>query len=357
MKSAARITAACAILAAFAAGPTHAAPELVSPAVTSFGLPRALTGEDLDAIVQRHTTLAALAQQDTSALVAPGSFASSTALSGNLAIDTGYRVDLSSRLRNFNGAAAPLLQDGSSLLALANAGRYGGVTYVPRPDLQLRLGASAWNGRLDNVSFDPVGATGLPFAFDRGSVMSVVAGLSWSATEWASFGVNAISSVRRNAPLGYGAVAPLGQTANTNAVEITASLNLPDNWVTTTHFSQGFTQLNQRTGLENFDSQAYAITVAKYGVFGDDAVAFSLSRPAPGMIGSFSAFSAASDLPPMILPGSRAGERETNIQLDYVTSFMGGKLALQANAAYQMNLQGQSGVSAVSVLSSAKFKF
>ncbi|HJR56031.1 MAG TPA: hypothetical protein VJ798_05595 [Rhizomicrobium sp.] len=351
MKSAVRVTVACAILAAFAAGPSHAAPELVSSAVTSFGASRSLTGDDLATITERLSTL------ENSALVPPGSFASSTALSGNLALDTGYRLDLSSRLRSFNGGASPLLPDGSSFLALANAGRYGGVTYVPRPDLKFRLGASAWNGRLDNVSFDPVGATGLPVAFDRGSVTSVVAGLSWSASEWASLGVNAISSVRRNTPLGYSAVAPLGQTATTNAVEVTASLNLPDNWVTTTHFSQGFTQLNQRTGLENFDSQAYAITVAKHGVFGDDAVAFSLSRPAPGMIGSFSAFSSAGDLPPIMLPGSRTGERETKFQLGYVTSFMGGRLALQANAGYQMNLQGQSGVSAVSVLSSAKFKF
>jgi hypothetical protein len=352
MKSAARFTAACAILAAFAAGPTFAAvPELVSPAVTSFGAPRSLTGEELDTIVQR------LATHENSALGLPGNFAASTALSANLALDSAYGVDLSSRFRSFDNAASPLLPDGSSFLALANAGRYGGLTYVPRSDLQLRMGVSAWNGRLDKVSFDPVAATGLPFAFDRASVTSVVAGLSWSATEWASLGVNAISSVRRNTPLGYGAVAPLGQTARTNAVEVTASLNLPDNWVTTTHFSQGFTQLNQRPGLENFDGQAYAITVAKHGVFGDDAVAFSLSRPAPGMIGSFAALSAAGDLPPVMLPVSRAGERETNLQLGYVTSFMGGRLALQANAAYQMNLQGQSGVSAVSVLSSAKFKF
>ena len=348
MPIAARTLAACAILAVFAAGPSLAAPELVSPAVTSFGASRTLTDQDLAIIADRTAT------RDDS-LISPGSLAVSTALSSNLAVDAGYRLDLSSRFGNFNGAASPLLQDGSSFLALANAGRYGGLTYVPSPGLQFRLGASAWNGRLDNVSFDPVRATGLPFAFDRASVNSVVAGLSWNASEWASFGVDAISSFRRNTPLGYGPVAPLGQTASTNAVQLTASLNLGHNWVTTTHFSQGFTKLSQRSGLENFDAQAYAITVAKYGVFGDDAVAFSLSRPAPGMIGSFSSFSTAGDLPPVMLPSGR--ERETNIQVGYVTWILPGRLALQANAGYQMNVQGQSGVSAVSVLSSAKFKF
>jgi hypothetical protein len=344
-------TFVAAILAAFAAGPVHAAPELVSPAVTSFGATRLLSSQDLAALAPRPFT------QDASALVLPGSFAVSTALSSNFAIDAGYRLDLSSRFRNFNGAASPIRNDRTSFLALADAGRYGGVTYVPSRDLQLRLGVSTWNGRMDNAGVDAVAATGIPFAFDRGSVSSVVAGLSWNASDWASFGIDAISSTRRNTPLAYGPVAPLGQTASTNAVEITARFNLGDNWVTTTHFSQGFTQLNQRSGFENFDSQAYAITVAKHGVFGDDAVAFSLSRPAPGMIGSFSTFTTAGDLPPVMLAGGRAAARETDIQVGYVTWILPGRLALQANAAYQMNLQGQSGVSAVSVLSSAKFKF
>jgi hypothetical protein len=348
MTIAARIFAASAILAVFAAGPVHAAPELVSPSVTSFGVSRLPTSQT--ALAMRHAT------QDTSALVL-GGFASSTALSSNLALDAGYRLDLSSRFLDFGGAASPILPDRTSFLALADAGRYGGVTYVPSPGLQLRLGASAWNGRLDNVSFDPAKATGLPFAADRSSVSSVVAGLSWNAGEWATFGLDAISSLRRNTPLAYGPVSPLGQTASTNAVEVTARFNLGDNWVTTTHFSQGFTKLNQRSGFEDFDSQAYAITVAKHGVFGDDAVAFSLSRPAPGMIGSFAAFTTAGDLPPVMLPGAGNAARETDIQVGYVTSFFSGKLALQANAAYQMNIQGQSGASAVSVLSSAKFKF
>jgi hypothetical protein len=351
MPIAARTLAASAILAAFAAGPAIAAPELVSPAVTSFGASRLLTAQDYAAVAARYQT------EDRGALTLPGSTAASTALSANLALDSGYRLDLSSRFLNFNGVASPLLDDRTSFLALADAGRYGGLTYVPSPELKLRLGVSAWNGRLDNISADPRLATGLPFAFDRSSVTSIVAGLSWDASDWASFGIDAISSTRRNTPLTYGTVSPLGHTASTDAVEITARFNLPDNWVTTTHFSQGFTKLNQRSGLENLDSQAYAITVAKQGVFGDDAVAFSLSRPAPGMIGSFAAFSAAGDLPPIILPGSSSAAHETDIRVGYVTSFWGGKLALQANAGYQVNVQGQQGASAISVLSSAKFKF
>ena len=38
-------------------------------------------------------------------------------------------------------------------------------------------------------------------------------------------------------------------------------------------------------------------------------------------------------------------------------SFMDGALALQANASYQMNYQGQTGATSLSVLSRAKIKF
>jgi hypothetical protein len=188
-------------------------------------------------------------------------------------------------------------------------------------------------------------------------VTSVLAGVSWNATEWASFAVDSISAFQKNVPLAYGLAMPMGSSANTSAVEVSARFNLGNDWVTSTHFSQGFTQLNLRGGSDSFDSQAYAITVAKHGVFGDDAVAFSLSRPAPGMIGSFSAFSAAGELPPVVLPTAQTAARETDFQLDYVTSFLNGRLALQTNAGYQMNVQGQTGASAVSVLSRAKIKF
>ena len=49
--------------------------------------------------------------------------------------------------------------------------------------------------------------------------------------------------------------------------------------------------------------------------------------------------------------------RETDFQLGYVTNFLDGAVALQTNAAYQTNAQGQRGATAVSLLSRAKIKF
>ena len=53
----------------------------------------------------------------------------------------------------------------------------------------------------------------------------------------------------------------------------------------------------------------------------------------------------------------RAAAPETDFHLGYVTTFLDGALALQANAAYQTNYQGQTGVNSVSLLSRAKIKF
>ena len=48
---------------------------------------------------------------------------------------------------------------------------------------------------------------------------------------------------------------------------------------------------------------------------------------------------------------------ETDFELGYVTTFMNGALALQANAGYQTNVAGQSGLNGVTVLSRAKINF
>ena len=84
------------------------------------------------------------------------------------------------------------------------------------------------------------------------------------------------------------------------------------------------------------------------------------SAPTPGVLGNgFDDGAASGDLPPCSssATGCRNRRHETDLQLGYVTSFLDGPLALQANAAYQMNYQGQAGATSVSVLSRAKIKF
>ena len=350
MASGARVMAACAILAAFAAGPCWSAPlseTAHAAALGSFGT--ALSTDDLAALAVH-----APAAGQEAWLQAP-SFATSLPLTPSLALDTGYGIDIARRFVSYEQVRDPI-RDGGSFLALANGGRYAGLTAITRSGLGLRFGVSNWTGRFDDAGLDGA-AIGLPSIYDASHVNSVLAGVGWNFNDWVSVGFNAIASDRSGAPMGYTNLAALGQSASTRALQLSARFNLGNNWVTTAEFGEGVTQLRQHEGAAtSLDAQTFAITVAKRGVFGNDAVGFSLSRPAPGSIGGFgSLVRSTADLPPVMALAGRAPE--TDFQLGYVTSFFSGKLALQTNAGYQVNPLGQSGTSAVSVLSRAKIKF
>jgi hypothetical protein len=133
-------------------------------------------------------------------------------------------------------------------------------------------------------------------------------------------------------------------------------------WVTTASFSEGMTQLNPRGSFAGsggtLHEQSYSIAIAKHGVFGNDALGVAFSAPPPSMAGSFSSLTSAGDMPLVIAQGAPLSRvRETDFQLGYVTNFLDGAVALQTNAAYQTNAQGQRGATDVSVLSNVKFKF
>ena len=180
----ARITAACLILAAFAAGPSLAAP---SPALTSFGA-ATLSANDLAALAIH----APGAEQQ--ARLQSSSFAASQALTPSVAFDSGYRVDTAARFTSFDQLLSPL-RDTGSFLALADGGRYAGFTVAPGRDLGLRLGFSNWTGRLDDIAMDGA-AIGLPGVYDTAHVNSLLAGVSWNFKDWVGIGFNAISSFR-----------------------------------------------------------------------------------------------------------------------------------------------------------------
>jgi hypothetical protein len=104
--------------------------------------------------------------------------------------------------------------------------------------------------------------------------------------------------------------------------------------------------------------QSYSVAIAKRGVFGEDALGLSFSRPAPSMAASLSSLSASGDVPLTVAQGMPLGRaQETDIQVGYVTTFLDGAVALQTNAGYQTNAQGQPGATSVSLLSRAKIKF
>jgi hypothetical protein len=289
------------------------------------------------------------------------SFAASLALSSRFALDSGYNADIAQRFGNYDGIKSPLLDSGD-VLSLADGGTYVGATWMPAATLHVRAGASLRGDRLDHFSFG-VADGSLPLAHDASQSRSLLAGISWDVSDWASFGLNAIRNEQFGAPFGVNPLGNLTGTSRvgTDALSMAARVKLGDNWVTTASYSDGLSQLDQRAvPAPQHDTHSYFVAVAKHGLFGDDALGFSFSRPTPGVLDNgFDMVAASGDLPPMFVATGHFPDQapETDLQLGYVVSFQDGALALQTNAAYQMNYQGQSGATALSVLSRAKIKF
>jgi hypothetical protein len=361
-----------AVLAAgFAALFGAAAPLLAAdrtPSLQSFGASRAISAYELSAPALSggavQTTVAASLSGSTLSITAlPGSsLASSALLTSDLALDFGNGLDIASRFTNYGSAASPFLSAVTApYLSLANGGRYTGVTFVPADNLRLRLGAVINSERLDRFQFDASAPTGpLALTYDASQSKSLLGGLSFDVSSALGLDVTAIASERSGIPLGFTRDSAIASRSSTAALGVSAHMDFGQGWVTTASFSEGMTQFDPRGAFAGgaLHEQSFSVAIAKRGVFGDDALGLSFSRPAPSMAGSFSVLSASGDMPVTIaqgMPLNRA--QETDIQLGYVTNFLDGAVALQTNAAYQTNAQGQPGATSVSLLSRAKIKF
>jgi hypothetical protein len=210
----------------------------------------------------------------------------------------------------------------------------------------------------------PVPDTGLGFGEQQSG--SVLAGVGWKFAPWASFDVTGAHDTARAAFAGGEGGALSLAKASSDTVGASAKVALGKGWVTSFNYNEGVRQLDLKPGVnlapEAGRSRSYGVAVAKHGLFGDDSLGIAVSRPLnlePGGIGlgtapvdPFDGFISANTHP--ILGGQSS---ETDLQLGYVTTFLDGALALQANAGYQMNAQGQPGTNGVTVLSRAKINF
>lgn len=366
-----------AVLAAAVAVLSTAIPALssdLSPTLQSFATSQAISAYEVSA-----TGVAgfALEPQFRAALNSDGaavggdtpvtmnSFSSSVILAPHLALDSGAGLDVASRFTNYNSAAiTPFLTSVSApYLGLANGGRYSGMTYAPASNLRIRFGTAINSERLDHFSFDPLAPEGnLGLVYDASQTKSLLSGFSWDLSRAMGLDVTAISSQRNGVPLGFAGSANIAQKATTNAFGVAAHLDITPSWIMTTSFSQGMTQLDQRANLDgSLHEQTYSLAIAKQGLFGDDALGLSLSRPSPSLVASFSSLAGSGELPPLIItPQAQTTglhSPETDFQLGYITNFLNGAVALQTNAGYQLNYEGQSGATSLSLLSRAKIKF
>ena len=359
-----------AVFAAGFAAVLAAAPVLAAdraPSLESFGAARAISAYELSApslsggAVEPAVT-AALGSTLTLAAPSLESFASSAVLAPNLALDLGKNVDFAARFANYNGAASPFLSSITMpYLALANGGRYAGFTFAPSDNLRIRLGAALDDERLDRFHFDTAAPAGpLALTYDASRSNSLLGGLSFDVSHALGLDVTAIASQRSGLPLGFTRNDAIAPRASTAALGVSAHLDFGQGWVTTASFSEALTQLDPRANFTGgtLREQSYSVAIAKRGVFGDDALGLSFSRPAPSMAASLSSLSASGDVPLTVASRLPLGPaQETDIQVGYVTTFLDGAVALQTNAGYQTNAQGQPGATSVSLLSRAKIKF
>ncbi len=199
-----------------------------------------------------------------------------------------------------------------------------------------------------------------------GTAQSGFAALDWNAAPWASLGLVARQGSAQ-APVVSAGLSPA--KLSTQTLGATGKVAFGNGWVTRFSYNQGITQLDLRPGgnllpAENAQqSRSYGVAIAKHGLFGDDAMGLEVSRESPSLLGGvdlgdsaavdpFDGFISSATRP--IMSGSTP---ETDVQLGYVTTFLDGALALQANAGYQMNSSGQPGNNGVAVLSRAKINF
>jgi hypothetical protein len=186
------------------------------------------------------------------------------------------------------------------------------------------------------------------------SAGTTAAFLNWNITDWSQFGITASHSTGNPSLIGNFSI-PLatGSSPESSALGISARVGFAEGWVTTLAYSEGVSQLDlsQMAAANAVRSDAYGIGLARTGLFGNDALGIAVSRP----LQIYSANSAGIIANNFALTTSQA--RESDVELGYVTSFLDGTLALQANAAYQVNAAGARGQNGLAAVARAKLSF
>jgi hypothetical protein len=330
--------------------------------------PRLLSGQLLDTDQHRYD----VRDLEVAAAIAPG-----------VALNAGYNLDLAGRFNGYDLQASSaydgLFLSGSALnspyTSFTSGGSFIGTTVALAPDLHFQAGGSMlspYRGEFQVPVFSYLAQIeGPQLQFDQRTAQSAMAGVDWDFASWGGLGVTASNTTEQHGVLGgvtSGALA-MADSANTSALGASARVGFGDGWVTTVSYSQGVTQLDLKsnsllTDADLLHSRAYGVAVAKHGLFADDdSLGLAVSRPIEVFAGHLGITAATGiDANGNLITSSAnsslvSGTPETDLELGYVTSFFDGALALQANAAWQMNVAGQGGTDSLAVLSRAKINF
>jgi len=354
---------------ALAGGVSFAAPSVLPFEPLATTLPAPLTADPAlpDLSVGAPAPVAQPAPSDLTA-------SSATQIAG-LDLEAGYHVDLSGRVALVDGGARAfdglfLSQSSAAMpyVSLASGGTFAAASAPITDHVRFNAGLeSLAAGTL--APTDVAGAfarlTGDPQPYQPRSAAAMVASLSWDASKWASFGLLAAQSSEQNGVLGLAAP---GTNTNTTALGVSARVRFGGGWAATATYSEGVSQLDLKPGFapslstDSLHTRSYGIAIAKNGLFGNDTLGIAFSQPALGADdGGFNIVPGATDSSAFFarnhLLQQTGAAQETDVEVGYITTFLDGSLALQTNAAFQMNYAGQNGQNAVSLLSRARIKF
>ena len=299
-------------------------------------------------------------------------------------LNIGYNLDLSGHFSEYdsrssmayNGLFLSAAAVNSPYASLTNGGSYLGSTVQLADDVHMRLGESILDPQhpeYEVPEFSYLAQLQGPQAvYDMRQAQSSLFGVDWDFASWGGLGFIATQTSEQNGMLGgfnSGALS-VAKSANTSAVGVSARVGFGDGWVTTFSYNEGITQLALKpdaliSSSDTLHSRAYGFAVAKHGLFdNDDSLGLAVTRPLQVYAGGVNI--AAADGVDSSTGDFKIGHEfvslasstpETDLELGYVTTFMDGALALQANAGYQMNVAGLGGSNAVSVISRAKINF
>lgn len=299
-------------------------------------------------------------------------------------LNIGYNLDLSGHFSEYdsqssmayNGLFLSAAAVNSPYASLTNGGSYLGSTVQLADDVQMRLGESILDPQRAEYQVPEFGylaqLQGPQAMYDMRQAQSSLLGVDWDFASWGGLGFIATNTYEENGLLGgfsSGALS-VAKSANTSAVGLSARVGFGDGWVTTFSYNEGITQLALKpdaliSSSDTLHSRAYGFAVAKHGLFGDDdSLGLAVTRPLQVYAGGVNV--SAADGVDATTGDFKIGHEfvslasntpETDLELGYVTTFMDGALALQANAGYQMNVAGLGGTNAVSVISRAKINF
>lgn len=310
-------------------------------------------------------------------------FSMSLGVMPGVSVQLGYNMDMAGRFNPYD-ATGSRAYDGmffsasalnSPYVSLTDGGNFIGSTVNFSDTLRFQFGATSLAPQSaefqvpDHPMVDQL--MGPQPLLDPRRAEASMASLTWDFAKWGGLGLTLSQTDEHNSLLGgysSGALS-ISRLAQTTAAGFSGRVGFGDGWVSTLSFSEGVTHLALNPnglvdGADALYSRAYGIALAKYGVFEDqDSIGIALTRPIHVYQGGVDISAATSvDADGNLIMSSEhvslsSTTPETDLEAGYVTSYLDGALSLQANAAYQMNVNGRSGTNAVTLLSRVKFSF